>query len=119
MALGKEYAGLFLNDDKFAKEIKQAGIDTGEKTWRMPLSDAFDKMINSKTANMKNIGGREAGSSTAAQFIKRFIKDDMTWAHLDIAGTAMSSPKSDINESWGSGYGVRLLNRLVAENYEG
>jgi len=118
IALGKEFAGLFSNDDKLAKQIKQAGIDTDEKTWRLPLSPRFDKMINSTTADMKNIGGREAGSSTAAQFIKRFVKDGTPWVHLDIAGTAMGSPKNDINESWGSGYGVRLLDRLVADHYE-
>ena len=118
IALGKEFAGLFSNDDKLAKQIKLAGIDTNEKTWRLPLSPRFDKMINSTTADMKNIGGREAGSSTAAQFIKRFIKDGTPWVHLDIAGTAMGSPKTDINTSWGSGYGVRLLDRLVADNYE-
>jgi len=118
IALGKEYAGLFSNDDKLAKQIKQVGIATDEKTWRLPLSSRFDNMINSTTADMKNIGGREAGSSTAAQFIKRFVKDGTPWVHLDIAGTAMGSPKSDINASWGSGFGVRLLDRLVADNYE-
>ncbi len=117
VALGKEYAGLFSNNDRLAGQLDKAGLATNEKVWRMPLAPAFDKMINSKTADMKNIGGREAGSSTAAQFIKRFVKD-VPWAHLDIAGTAMASPKSDINESWGSGYGVRLLDRLIADHYE-
>ena len=84
----------------------------------MPLGPAYDKLIDSKFADMKNTGGRNAGSITAAQFLKRFV-GDTPWAHLDIAGTAMSSPASEINQSWGSGWGVRLLDRLVAEYYEG
>ena len=84
----------------------------------MPLGAAYDKLIDSKFADMKNTGGRNAGSITAAQFLKRFV-GDTPWAHLDIAGTGMSSPTSDINHSWGSGWGVRLLDRLVAEYYEG
>jgi leucyl aminopeptidase len=85
--------------------------------WRMPLSPDYDKMIDSKFADMKNTGGRYGGAITAAQFLQRFV-DKTPWAHLDIAGTAMSSPASDINKSWGSGYGVRLLDRLVADFYE-
>jgi leucyl aminopeptidase len=85
----------------------------------MPLGAAYDKMINSKFADMKNTGGsRWGGAITAAQFIKRFVDDKMPWAHLDIAGTGMDSPQSDINRSWASGWGVRLLDRLVADNYE-
>lgn len=117
VALGKEYAGLFSNDDKLAKEIDAAGQATGERVWRMPLAKAYDKLIDSKTADMKNIGGRLGGAITAAQFIQRFIKDT-PWAHLDVAGTAMDSTKNDINQSWASGWGVRLLDRFVAENYE-
>ena len=83
----------------------------------MPLAKAYDKLIDSKTADMKNIGGRHAGSITGAQFIQRFIKDT-PWAHLDVAGTAMNSNRNDINPSWGSGWGVRLLDRLVADNFE-
>jgi leucyl aminopeptidase len=117
VALGKEYAGLFSNDDRLAKELDGAGQATGEKVWRMPLAKAYDKLIDSKTADMKNIGGRHGGAITAAQFLQRFIKD-MPWAHLDIAGTAMASERSDVNSSWGSGWGVRLLDRFVSDNYE-
>jgi leucyl aminopeptidase len=117
VALGKEYAGLFSNDDKLAAELIKAGEATGEKVWRMPLAKAYDKLIDSKTADMKNVGGRFGGSITAAQFLQRFIKDT-AWAHLDVAGTAMDANKTDINQSWGSGWGVRLLDRLVSDVYE-
>lgn len=117
VALGKEYAGLFSNDDKLAEDLFKAGEATGEKVWRMPLGKAYDKMIDSKTADMKNIGGRHGGAITAAQFLQRFIKDT-PWAHLDVAGTAMDSARSDINPSWASGWGVRLLDRLVADHFE-
>jgi len=117
VALGKEYAGLFANDDKLAAELIDASIETGEKVWRMPLDKGYDKMIESRNADIKNIGGRWGGSCTAAAFLKFFVKDT-PWAHLDVAGTAMDAPKSDINPSWGSGWGVRLLDRLVSEKYE-
>jgi leucyl aminopeptidase len=117
VALGKEYAGLFSNDHKLATELDVAGEATGERVWRMPLAKAYDKLIDSKNADMKNIGGRHGGAITAAQFIQRFIKDT-PWAHLDVAGTAFDSAKNEINQSWGSGWGVRLLDRLVADNYE-
>ena len=117
VALGKEYAGMFANDDKLAEELSKSGEATGEKVWRMPLAKAYDKLIDSKTADMKNIGGRYGGAITAAQFLQRFIKDT-PWAHLDVAGTAMDSARSDINPSWASGWGVRLLDRLVSEHYE-
>ncbi len=99
VALGKEHAGLFANDDKLAEELSKAGDATGEKVWRMPLGKAYDKLIDSKTADMKNIGGRYGGAITAAQFLQRFIKDT-PWAHLDVAGTAMDSARNDINPSW-------------------
>ncbi len=120
ISLGKEYAGLFCNDDALAGDLARAGEETGEKVWRMPLHENYDKMIDYEIADMKNIGGREAGSITAAQFLKRFV-GDTPWAHIDVAGTAMASPKTDINDSWGSGFGVRLLNRLVdlAEDGDG
>jgi leucyl aminopeptidase len=117
VALGHEHAGLFSNDDELAARLLATGAATGEAVWRMPLGQAYDKLIDSKFADMKNTGGRNAGSITAAQFLKRFVADT-PWAHLDIAGTGMSSPASDINQSWGSGWGVRLLDRLVAEYYE-
>lgn len=115
VALGKEYAGLYGNDEELCAKLIEAGEETAEKVWRMPLGKKYDKELNSKIADMKNIGGKWAGSITAAQFLQRFVKKDMRWAHLDIAGTALSSPQTDINHSWGSGFGVRLLERLVAK----
>jgi leucyl aminopeptidase len=117
VALGQEYAGLFANDDKLAERLIKVGNETGEKVWRMPLGPEYDKMIDSKFADMKNTGGRHGGAITAAQLLQRFV-DKTPWAHLDIAGTGMGSPQTDINRSWGSGFGVRLLERLVAEYYE-
>jgi leucyl aminopeptidase len=117
VALGQEHAGLFSNNDALSENLLAAGVATGEKLWRMPLGPAYDKLIDSKFADMKNTGGRHAGSITAAQFLQRFV-NGVPWAHLDIAGTAMNSPSSDINHSWGSGFGVRLLDRLVADHYE-
>ena len=117
VALGKEHAGLFSNDDKLAAELSAAGVAVGEKVWRMPLAKAYDKLIESKNADMKNIGGRYGGAITAAQFIQRFIKDT-PWAHLDVAGTAMDSTRTDISQTWASGWGVRLLDRFVADGYE-
>jgi len=117
VALGQEYAGLFSNDDELAGRLSKAGEATGEKLWRMPMGAAFDKLIDSRFADMKNTGGRHAGSITAAQFLARFV-DKTPWAHLDIAGTGMGSPAGDINQSWASGWGVRLLDRLVRDNYE-
>jgi leucyl aminopeptidase len=117
VALGTEHAGLFSNDDQLSERIAAAGKATGEKVWRMPLGPAYDKLLESKFADMKNVGGRHAGSITAAQFLQRFV-NKKPWAHLDIAGTGMSSPANDINQSWGSGWGVRLLDRLVADHYE-
>jgi leucyl aminopeptidase len=118
VALGKEFAGLFVNDDKLSEQLLAASKSTGEKIWRMPLDKAYDKMLDSKNADMKNIGGRWGGSCTAAAFLQRFIKKDMPWAHLDIAGTAMDAPRSEINTSWGSGWGIQLLDRFVADNFE-
>ena len=117
VALGTEYAGLFSNNDELAERLSKVGQETGERVWRMPLGPEYDKLVDSQFADMKNTGGRHGGSITAAQFLQRFV-DDTPWAHLDIAGTAMGAPKSEINHSWGSGFGVRLLERLVAEYYE-
>ncbi len=117
VALGVENAGLFSNDDELAARLSQAGKATGETVWRMPMGPAYDKLIDSKFADMKNSGGRHAGSITAAHFLKRFV-GDIPWAHLDIAGTAMASPATETNTSWGSGWGVRLLDRFVADHYE-
>jgi leucyl aminopeptidase len=117
VALGHEHAGLFANDDKLADRLLEAGLATGEKLWRMPLGPEYDKKLESKFADMKNVGGRDGGAITAAQVLLRFV-EKTPWAHLDIAGTAMGSPQTDINRSWGSGFGVRLLNQLVANHYE-
>jgi leucyl aminopeptidase len=117
VALGQDHAGMFSNDDALSERLAKSGFETGEKVWRMPLGPEYDKLIDSKFADMKNTGGRYGGSITAAQFIQRFV-GKTPWAHLDIAGTGFGSPSSDINKSWGSGWGVRLLDHLVAKNYE-
>ena len=119
VCLGSEYAGLFSNDDKLSKEIYEAGQNVEEKVWRMPLHKNYDKLINSKNADMQNInyiGG--AGSTTAAQFLQRFILNKTPWAHLDIAGMAFSKYGGALNSSGATGFGVRLLNQLVEDNYE-
>jgi leucyl aminopeptidase len=118
VALGQHHAGLFSNNDELSERLTAAGLATQERLWRMPIGPDYDKLIDSKNADMKNIGGRYGGSITAAQFLKRFVKDT-PWAHLDIAGTAMGSPSNEINQSWASGFGVRLLDRLVRDHYEG
>ena len=119
VCLGSEYAGLFTNDDKLSKQLFDAGEKVQEKVWRMPLNKNYDKLINSKNADVQNInyvGG--AGSTTAAQFLQRFILNKTPWAHLDIAGMAFSKYGGALNSSGATGYGVRLLNQLVEENYE-
>ena len=117
VALGKEHAGLFSNNDELSARLSEAGNATGEKVWRLPLTPEYDKLIDHDVADMKNTSGRNAGSITAAQFLQRFV-NKVPWAHLDVAGTAMDSIKSPINQSWASGWGVRLLNHLVAQHYE-
>ena len=118
VALGQHYAGLFSNNDELSERLLAAGKSTQERLWRMPMGDEFDKLIDSKNADMKNVGGRYGGSIAAAQFLQRFV-NDTPWAHLDIAGTAMAAPATEINLSWASGFGVRLLDRLVRDHYEG
>ena len=117
VALGHEHAGLFSNNDALAADLLAAGPATGEKLWRMPLGAAYDKLIDSRFADIKNSGGRPAGSITAAQFLKRFIKDT-PWAHLDIASTALGSPTTETNAAWSSGYGVALLDRWLRDKHE-
>lgn len=117
VALGQEYAGMFGNDDRLCDRLTRAGEATMERVWRMPLGPEYDKQIDSKFADMKNTGGRYGGSITAAQLLARFV-DKTPWVHLDIAGTALGSPQTDINRSWSSGWGVRLLNQLVEDHYE-
>ena len=118
VGLGHEYAGLFSNDDALSEQLTALGKTTGEKVWRMPLDDAYDKQISSAIADMKNIGGRPAGSITAAQFIQRFV-NKKPWAHLDIAGMAWSGKDSACIPKGATAFGVRLLDRLVAEHHEG
>jgi len=118
IALGHEHAGLFSNDDTLAQRIEAAGKQVGEACWRMPLGEAYDKLLKSDIADMKNVGGRPAGSITAAQFLQRFVKG-RPWAHLDIAGTAWASKDTATAPKGATGFGVRLLDRLVAEHYEG
>lgn len=117
IALGHEHAGMFTTSDDLAAQLTEAGQAEGELVWRMPLADAYDKLINSKIADMKNIGGRDGGSIAAAQFLKRYV-GNVPWAHLDIAGTAWLGESRPTSPAWGTGYGVRLLNRFVADNYE-
>jgi leucyl aminopeptidase len=117
VALGHEHAGLFSNDDKLAERITAAGLSTAELVWRMPLGADYDKQIDSRFADVKNTGSRAAGSITAAQFLQRFV-EKTPWAHIDIAGAALGSPQTEINRSWSSGFGVRLLDRMVEDYYE-
>jgi leucyl aminopeptidase len=119
VSLGSEYAGLFSNDDKLSEQLIKSGEKVDEKVWRMPLNENYDKLINSKKADMQNInyvGG--AGSTTAAQFLQRFILNKTPWAHLDIAGMAFSKYGGALNSGGATGYGVRLLNQLIEDNYE-
>lgn len=117
-SLGHEHAGLFSNDDELAAQLAKAGADTGDKVWRMPIHENYDKLIDCPTADMKNIGGPAAGSITAAQFLQRFT-NDVPWVHLDVAGMVWSDKDLPLSEKGGTGYGVRLLDRFVADNYEG
>jgi leucyl aminopeptidase len=118
VSLGHEYGGLFSNDDALSQKLTAAGTATGEKLWRMPMGEAYDKQLKSDIADMKNIGGRPGGSITAAEFIRRFV-NGKPWAHLDIAGMAWSSKDLPCVPKGATAYGVRLLDRLVAEHYEG
>ena len=118
IALGHEYGGMFSNDDDLAQKLHAVGNETGEKLWRMPLAEGYDKQIKSDIADMKNVGGRPGGSISAAQFIQRFV-NGKPWAHLDIAGMAWSSKDAPTVPKGATAYGVRLLDRLVATHYEG
>ncbi len=118
VALGNEYAGVFSNDDQLSKDLHEAGEATGDRNWRMPIGPAYDKLIDSPIADMKNIGGKGAGSITAAQFLQRFIVDGTPWAHVDIAGTVWADKPG---RTWGkgaTGYGVRLVDRFVRDTLE-
>src|SRR6185312_11358314 len=118
VALGHDHAGLFANNDQLADRLTAAGKAVEEKLWRMPLGDGYDRMIDTDAADMKNIGGRDAGSITAAQFLQRFV-NGMPWAHLDIAGTTWSKKDTAIVPKGATAFGVRLLERFVADHYEG
>jgi leucyl aminopeptidase len=119
ISLGHEMAGLFSNDDRLSEWLTDAGKKTGELLWRMPLSEAYDRDINSDIADMKNVGaGRAAGSIAAAQFLKRYIQDGVKWAHLDIAGVTWANKAKPIVPKGGTAFGVRLLDRLVRDHYE-
>lgn len=117
IALGHEFAGLFSNNDRLSDHLTAAGKAVGEMLWRMPMGDAYDKMLRSPAADMKNIGGRDAGSITAAQFLHRFV-DKVPWAHLDIAGVTWTKEDRPTVPKGGTGFGVRLLDRLIADHYE-
>ena len=119
VSLGHEYGGLFSPDDRLAADLLDVATASGEKLWRQPLGDAFDRLIDSPIADMKNVGPREGGSITAAQFIKRFVDDGVRWAHLDIAGMVWSDKPGDTFDKGATGFGVRLLDRYVADKLEG
>jgi leucyl aminopeptidase len=118
IGLGNENAGVFSNDDALSDAFLKAARDTGEGAWRMPLAPAYDKLLKSRVADMKNVGGRAAGSITAAQFLKRFVKDETPWIHLDIAGVAAVSTETDFAPAGATGWGVRALDHLIATKYE-
>jgi leucyl aminopeptidase len=118
ISLGHEYAGIFSNDDGLAGQLLAASTETGDRLWRMPLGDAYDKLIESPIADMKNVGPREGGSITAAVFLQRFIESGVKWAHLDIAGVAWSDKAGNLYDKGATGFGVALLDRFVAANFE-
>jgi leucyl aminopeptidase len=118
IALGHEYAGIFSNDDGLAQKLIAAGLATGDRLWRFPVGEAYDKLIDSPIADIKNIGPREAGSITAATFLQRFVEEGVKWAHLDIAGTVWADKPGSLWDKGATGYGVALLDRFVADNFE-
>ena len=119
IALGYEYAGLFSNDDGLAEKLTKAGQASGDKLWRFPLGEAYDKQMDSQIADMKNAGPREGGSIMAATFLQRFVEDGTKWAHLDIAGTVWANKPGSLYDKGATGYGVALLDRFVSDNFEG
>jgi leucyl aminopeptidase len=118
VSLGSEYAGLFSNSDELADKLTAAGKASGDPLWRFPLSKAYDKMIDSPIADMKNVGPREGGSITAAQFLNRFVDEGVKWAHLDIAGMVWAAKPGTVWDKGATGFGVRLLDRFVADHFE-
>ena len=118
ISLGHEWAGLFSNDDGLASQLQKAGEESGDKLWRMPMGDPFDRLIDSPIADMKNVGPREGGSITAAQFIKRFVENGVRWAHVDMAGKAWADKPGSTHEKGATGFGVRLLDQYVEDVLE-
>ena len=118
IALGHEHGGLFANDDSLAEQLLAAGREAGDPLWRFPLSEAYNKLIDSPIADIKNVGPREAGSITAAQFIGRFVEEGVRWAHLDIAGMVWAAKPGTVWDKGATGFGVRLLDRFVADQFE-
>ena len=118
VSLGHEFAGLFSNDNQLATQLLQIGDESGDKLWRMPMAEPFDRLIDSPIADMKNVGPREGGSITAAQFIQRFVENGVKWAHIDMAGKAWSDKAAPTYEKGATGYGVRLLDQYVADVLE-
>lgn len=119
IGLGHDNAGVFSNDDAFCKSFLKAAGAEGEGAWRLPMGEAYDKLLKSRIADMKNVGGRPAGSITAAQFLQRFVKDDMPWIHLDIAGVASVKSDTMLAPKGATGWGVMALNRLIVDTCEG
>ena len=119
IALGHENTGVFSNDDEFCDKFLAAAKEAGEGAWRLPIGAGYQKQLKSRLADMKNVGGRPAGSITAAQFLSRFIKEDMPWIHLDIAGTASVKAETDLAPTGATGWGVRAINQLIEDECEG
>jgi len=119
ISLGHEYGGLFANDDGLAEGLAEAGRQSGDKLWRLPMGEAYDKIMDSQIADMKNAGGRDAGSISAACFLGRFVEEGVKWAHLDVAGMVWSDKPSHLYDKGATGYGVALLDRYIADNHEG
>jgi leucyl aminopeptidase len=119
MTLGSEYAGVFANDDGLADRLLKAGKDSGDKLWRFPMAPAYDRLLDSQIADMKNVGPRNGGSITAAQFLARYIDKGTPWAHLDIAGVVWADKPGATWDKGATGYGVRLIDRYVRDNCEG
>jgi leucyl aminopeptidase len=118
VSLGHEWAGLFSNDEDLASKLQKVGEDSGDMLWRMPLAEPFDRLIDSPIADMKNVGPREGGSITAAQFIQRFVDSGVKWAHIDMAGKAWSDKPGTTYDKGATGFGVRLLDEYVADVLE-
>jgi leucyl aminopeptidase len=119
VSLGQERAGVFSNNEELAERLKKCGDATGDKVWPFPMDGEYDELIKSDIADMKNTGGRFAGSISAAKFLEKFIEKDTVWAHIDIAGMAWSQADKPTRPKGGTGYGVRLLDQLVADYFEG